>query len=266
MSFNRWQKLIAASTENAVVAARCEAKAGEALTSLLPFESSAQPSRAPRSTPSSERPRRRPIIRSVAHLIEPASSGRAKCRSCDQAIAKGELRFGERQPNAFGEGEMTLWFHLPCAAYSRPEPFLETQAAVAADGMEAAAHGALTAADAAPLVQAARFGIEHRRVPRLHGAARATSGRAHCRSCRELIGKGDWRLSLVFFEDYRFSPGGYVHAHCARAYFETVDLLERIRHFSKDLRDEDIAEIAAAMAVGRAAGVTAAPADARDGG
>ena len=34
MSFNRWQKLIAARTENAVVAARCEAKAGETLTSL----------------------------------------------------------------------------------------------------------------------------------------------------------------------------------------------------------------------------------------
>ena len=42
----------------------------------------------------------------MAHVIEHASSGRAKCRSCDQPIAKGELRFGERQPNAFGEGEM----------------------------------------------------------------------------------------------------------------------------------------------------------------
>ena len=40
-----------------------------------------------------------------------------------------------------------------------------------------------------PLAAAARFGIEHRRVPRLHGAERATSGRAHCRSCRELIAK-----------------------------------------------------------------------------
>jgi hypothetical protein len=48
----------------------------------------------------------------VPHVIEPASSGRAKCRGCDRPIAKGELRFGERQPNAFGEGEMTLWFHL----------------------------------------------------------------------------------------------------------------------------------------------------------
>ena len=176
----------------------------------------------------------------MAHVIEPASSGRAKCRSCDQPIPKGELRFGERQPNAFGEGEMTLWFHLPCAAYARPEPFLETEGAAAGEGVE-------------PLLAAARFGIEHRRVPRLHGAERATSGRAHCRSCRELIGKGDWRLSLVFFEDYRFSPGGYIHAYCARNYFDTVELLDRIRHFSPALRDEEVAQIAAQMAAGRAA-------------
>jgi hypothetical protein len=177
----------------------------------------------------------------VAHVIEAASSGRAKCRSCDQPIAKGELRFGERQPNAFGEGEMTLWFHLPCGAYSRPEPFLEAQGAAPA------------ATELDRLTAAARFGIEHRRVPRLHGAERATSGRAHCRSCRELIAKGEWRLPLVFFEDYRFNPGGYLHARCARAYFETTELLDRIRHFSPQLRDPELAEVAAAIEAGPAA-------------
>jgi hypothetical protein len=177
----------------------------------------------------------------VAHLIEPASSGRAKCRSCDQPIAKGELRFGERQPNAFGDGEMTLWFHLPCGAYSRPEPFLEAQATAPAD------------VPLEPLGAAARFGIEHRRVPRLHGAERASSGRAHCRSCRELIGKGEWRVPLVFFEDYRFNPGGYIHAQCARSYFETADLLDRVRHFAPELRETELAEVAAAIAAGRAA-------------
>jgi Poly(ADP-ribose) polymerase and DNA-Ligase Zn-finger region len=175
----------------------------------------------------------------VAHIIEPASSGRAKCRSCDRPIGKGELRFGERQPNAFGDGEMTLWFHLPCAAYSRPEPFLEV-------------HNSAPTAELEPLAAAARFGIEHRRVPRLHGAERATSGRAHCRSCRELIGKGEWRLPLVFFEDYRFNPGGYIHARCAQAYFETVDLLDRLAHFAPELDDGELAEIASLMATPRA--------------
>lgn len=177
----------------------------------------------------------------MAHTIEPASSGRAKCRSCDRPIAKGELRFGERQPNAFGDGEMTLWFHLPCGAYSRPEPFLEAHGAAPPEPQDER------------LVEAARFGIAHRRVPRLHGAERASSGRAHCRSCRELIGKGEWRLPLVFFEDYRFNPGGYIHARCARAYFETADLLDRIRHFAPALDDAEVAEIEAAIAAGPAA-------------
>src|SRR5258708_6204949 len=36
-------------------------------------------------------------------VIEAASSGRAKCRVCGQAILKGQLRFGEALPNAYGE-------------------------------------------------------------------------------------------------------------------------------------------------------------------
>ena len=61
----------------------------------------------------------------MAHVVEHAATGRAMCRGCGNKILKDELRFGEKEPNAFGEGEMTLWFHLPCAAYKRPGPFLE---------------------------------------------------------------------------------------------------------------------------------------------
>src|SRR5256885_15367487 len=61
----------------------------------------------------------------VSHLFETATSGRSRCRGCAQAIERGELRFGERLPNAFAEGEMTVWFHPHCAAYKRPEPFLQ---------------------------------------------------------------------------------------------------------------------------------------------
>ena len=176
----------------------------------------------------------RPIIRAVPHVIEAASSGRAKCRGCDQKIAKDDLRFGERQPNAFGDGEMTLWFHLKCAAYKRPEAFLDCAAANPA---------------AAPdeLAAAARFGIEHRRVPRIHGAERAPTARARCRHCKELIDKGAWRIGVVFFEDYRFSPGGFIHASCARAYFETTAVLDRVAHFSPALDRAALAEIAQAL-------------------
>ena len=180
------------------------------------------------------RERPRPIIPRMPHAIETASSGRAKCRACERKIDKGELRFGERQPNAFGDGEMTLWFHLPCAAYRRPEPFLE---AAADAGSE----------DLAPLIAAARFGLAHRRLPRLTGAERSPTGRARCRYCKELIAKDEWRIGLAFFEEFRFQPGGFVHATCAPAYFETADLVDRIRHFSPDLDAAALAELDAVL-------------------
>src|SRR5690606_16278598 len=61
----------------------------------------------------------------MTHSIEPAKTGRATCRGCNRPIAKDELRFGERVTNVFGDGETTLWFHLRCAAFKRPETFLE---------------------------------------------------------------------------------------------------------------------------------------------
>lgn len=174
----------------------------------------------------------------MPHVIEPASSGRATCRGCGAKIAKGEIRFGERQPNAFGDGEMTLWFHPACGAFMRPEPFLE-----ALDGEPAVLDS--TAADA--LRASAEFGIAHRRLPRLRGAERSPTGRARCRSCREPIDKGAWRLPLVFFEEFRFQPSGFIHAGCAKAYFETTDVIDRIRHFSPGLDSADRESLQAAL-------------------
>jgi hypothetical protein len=179
----------------------------------------------------------------MPHLIEIASSGRAKCRACGQPIAKDVLRFGERQPNAFGEGEMTLWFHLRCAAYTRPEPFLEALA-------NAGAEGSVTRKeilDADSLQAAAEFGIAHRRVPRVHGADRAPTGRARCRHCKALIEKGSWRIALQFFEEYRFQPSGYIHVRCAQAYLETTDILDRVRHFTPELSADDVDALGRAL-------------------
>ena len=178
----------------------------------------------------------------MPHVIEYAASGRAKCRGCDQKIAKDELRFGERQPNAFGEGEMTLWFHVPCAAFKRPEPFLEllesdTPQEISADDSNVARE----------LKPTAEFGIEHRRVPRIDQVSRAPTGRARCRSCREMIEKGTWRIGLVFFEEYRFQPSGFIHIACAKEYFGTTDVLDRIRHFNPGLAGEDLQSVAAEL-------------------
>jgi hypothetical protein len=165
----------------------------------------------------------------MPHVIEPASSARAKCRGCGERIAAGELRFGERLPNPFADGEMTHWFHLECAAFKRPEPFLETLEA-RADPFD----------DRERLEAEARRGLVHRRLPRISGADRSPTGRAQCRSCRETIDKGAWRIPLVFYEDGRFAPSGFIHARCSRAYFQTADVLPRLRRFSRDLSDDDL--------------------------
>lgn len=173
----------------------------------------------------------------MGHVFEPAVSARATCRGCGRKIAKGEIRFGERQANAFGGGEMTLWLHPRCAALKRPEPFLEalSAGAGAADDLE----------DATELEAVATFGIAHRRLPRLDGASRAPTSRARCRSCHELIAKEAWRIGIVYFEGYRFEPSGYIHAECAGAYFDTVEILDRIRYFSPELEAAELEELRA---------------------
>lgn len=168
----------------------------------------------------------------MSHVFEAASSGRAKCRGCGQAIARGELRFGERLPNPFADGEMTAWFHPLCAAYKRPEPLLQTLEAGPGD---------LPDRDA--LERAARHSLAHRRLPRIDGAERAPGGQAKCRHCREPIHKGSWRIRLVFYEEGRFVPGGFVHLACSRDYFETGEILDRLFHFSPALEDAEREEL-----------------------
>lgn len=164
------------------------------------------------------------------HTFEPAASGRSRCRGCGQPLPKGELRFGERLPNPFGEGEMTLWFHPLCAAYKRPEAILETLAAV----VEAPDRDALDRAANASLAQA--------RLRRIDGAERA-KGQATCRHCREPIPKGDWRIRLVFYEEGQFNPSGFIHIDCRGAYFECEPLAEHVLHFSPALGDADREEL-----------------------
>ena len=175
----------------------------------------------------------------MPHIFELAPSARAKCRGCGVAIAKGDVRFGERLPNPFADGEgveMTHWFHVPCAAYRRPESFLATlpEAAVEIDRKD-------------ELVREAELGVAHRRLPRVSTAERASTGRATCRHCKELIPKDTWRIALVFYEEGRFTPSGFVHVACMPAYCETTEVIPRIRHFSPALTEADLAELSAQL-------------------
>lgn len=170
----------------------------------------------------------------MPHIIERATSGRAKCRGCEQRIGAGDLRFGERRPNPYADdgGEMTHWFHVSCGALMRPEPFLE----------------ALLASEEAIdqrewLEREARLGLAYRRVSRARTAGRAASGRATCRHCRETIARDGWRIALAYYEDGRFAPSGFIHARCAGPYLETIEIIERLRHLSPELTNEDVAEI-----------------------
>jgi hypothetical protein len=173
----------------------------------------------------------------MPHILEPAPTGRAKCRGCGQLIAKGELRFGERMPSPFAEAElMTVWFHPLCAAYKRPEAVLQLLGETSEEvpGRET-------------LERAARGSSTFRRLPRIDGAERAPSGQAKCRSCRQRIERGTWRIRLVFFEPGRFLPGGFVHLDCRREYFEGHDVRGPLLHFSSDLSDDERGELTRAL-------------------
>ena len=170
------------------------------------------------------------------NVFEPAASGRAKCRGCGRTLAKGEWRFGERLPNPFGEGEVTHWFHPDCAAYKRPEAITASLADAPAElpGRADIERIAVSSA-AAP------------RLTRVDGAERAPSGQARCRQCKEPIGKGAWRIRLVFHEEGTFSPGGFIHLPCRKAYFEDADVFAPVLHFSRAMTDADRDALRAAL-------------------
>lgn len=140
-------------------------------------------------------------------------------------------------PNPYAEGETLVWFHLPCAACMRPEQFLPVLKA----------HSPAPP-DAEWLLKASEGGVEHPRVARLGHAERAASGRAHCRSCRETIDKGHFRIALQSFEDGRMGSIGSIHVECAEAYFGTADILDRIERLTPELDAEAISEIRAGLA------------------
>lgn len=172
----------------------------------------------------------------MPHTFEPASSGRSKCRGCGRVIERGELRFGERLPNPFADGEMTVWFHPLCAAYKRPDALLQTL------------HETPEVPHREVLERAARGSLAQRRLPRIDGAERSPSTQARCRSCRESIARGSWRIRLVFHQDGRFAPGGFIHLDCRKAYFETDDILDHVLHFSPKLTDDERADLRCACA------------------
>jgi Poly(ADP-ribose) polymerase and DNA-Ligase Zn-finger region len=183
-----------------------------------------------------ESARAREYAARVAHVFEHAPTGRSKCRGCSRPIERGELRFGERVPNVFAEGETTLWFHPRCAAYKRPQAIL--------DALQAGVEGVPVPADIESIALAS---LAHPRIARIDGAEKSRSGQARCRQCQQPIERGSWRIRIVYYEEGRFAPGGFVHLSCRNEYFETVELREPILQFSPTLGEEERGELIRAL-------------------
>jgi len=145
-------------------------------------------------------------------------------------------------PNPYAEGETLVWFHVVCAACMRPEQLLPVLATSESPP-----------ADATWLRETAEFGVAHPRVQRLARAERAASGRARCRSCRELMDKGKFRLVLQMFEDGRMNAIGSIHPDCAEAYFGTTQILGRLERLTPELDASGLAEIEEVMRTQRPA-------------
>jgi len=187
----------------------------------------------------------------MSHIVERAATGRARCRVCGGAVAKDSWRIGEAVPNLFADGEGALarhWYHPRCAALRRPEAFL-----AAIEGAPARID------DHDELVAIAARGVAHPRLARLDRAERSSSGRAACRACRTPIAKDSWRLALLFWQDGRFAPAGFLHPGCAAGYLGTADVIDRVRHFTPGLGDAEAAAVAAALLAPPPAPLAATP-------
>ncbi len=175
----------------------------------------------------------------MTHVVEPAASGRSKCRGCSQPIEKGTYRFGEVIPNPFADGETTVWFHLDCALLRRPEAVSETNVPTEALKLMHFAEN---------YEHLLTLGRSFHRLQRTSGLEKAPSGRAKCRHCHEPIAKESWRIQISFFEEGTFNSGGNIHLSCAASYFETEEYEVFLQHFApKELSAADWIDIQKVM-------------------
>jgi hypothetical protein len=176
----------------------------------------------------------------MGHMIEVAKSGRAQCRSCRSAIAKGELRLGEETPNQFGDaGDMSYrWHHLKCAAGKIPD--------VLKAGLETWEGDVPDRAELDKLMAEA----EAKKPPPFPHADRAPTGRARCLGCGEAVEKGALRVAVERDIERGMTTtkgAGYLHPACAAAYVESQggtheELVESLRKNSK-LPPEDLDKV-----------------------
>jgi ferredoxin len=177
----------------------------------------------------------------MAHTIEVAKTGRATCRTCRQAIQKGDLRFGEETANAFDAsgGTMHLWHHLACAAKKKPTQLGEALRSFVGDVPDREALER-TIAEEAPKQKPLTFPY----------AERAPTNRSRCGGCEGGIEKGELRVATPRETDMGGMANAavrYLHARCAKDAAGGEDVLEALRRNSKGLTGEDLEELSRAL-------------------
>lgn len=168
----------------------------------------------------------------MANVIEEAKSGRASCRTCKKAIAKGELRLGVEAQTQFSDQPSLQWHHLLCAATKHPDDLKPALADYAGEiphraeidaAMEAAAKKGAAKPAAFPYVD------------------RAPTGRAKCMLCEQPIEKGSFRVAVERELELGANVtrgAGYLHPKCAAENLENIggsadELIEGLRANSK---------------------------------
>lgn len=123
------------------------------------------------------------------YVIEPARSGRSKCKACRRVIQKGHTRIGILIVGPFGPGY--LWHHMNCAARRHLEKVEEAYRLQAwEDGVDVPPIEKLrSVADKAEKDRAERKTAPH--------AEKAPTGRSRCKHCGEPIAKGSYRVVLL---------------------------------------------------------------------
>ena len=166
----------------------------------------------------------------MAHIVEAAKSGRARCRTCGEGILKGEVRFGEEVANAFSErgGTTFHWHHLRCAAKKKPWQLREALKSFAGEVPDREEIEGLIAEN------------ELKQKPSTFPyAERATTGRSHCSQCRETIEKGALRVATAREAEgptMMMPPGPrFLHPGCASAALggDPAKLFDQIRQNSR---------------------------------
>ncbi|MFO0587975.1 MAG: hypothetical protein U0441_10570 [Polyangiaceae bacterium] len=182
----------------------------------------------------------------MAHIVETAKSGRARCRTCGGVILKGELHLAEEAMDPAAGGATPYRHHLECAAKKAPS------------ALRAALGTCPFPVPNRPLLERLIAENEPRQKPTTFPyAERAPSPKTHCGECHTVIAKGSLRVAL-----HRENEGAipmtpvtprYYHAACVHSVIagDPGVALGQIRTNSPGLTREDMDELTRALGPSR---------------